>query len=191
MIKKIILSAIFIIGLIYIVLPGPSSINDFSPIPNSLKSDEPGDTYQNPNIAAYFSQFTRDDITNYYRNDFRNKYFFGKIIPPISTNRPPKESHIYVKDLQMSTFLEEYLYPLKDSLYVNGYDPRVESQIRNIPVTEGDRIQIKGEFYKSKTTIRLYPSQWYIRMLVYLGIWCAAILLWKLYKKVLKEELYD
>lgn len=190
MIKKIILSLIFIIGLIYIVLPGPSSINDFLPIPNSLKSDEPGDTYQNPNIAAYFSQLNREGITNYYRNDLRNKFLLGRIIPPLSINRPPQEAHIYVKDLQMSTFLEEYIYPLRSSIYVNGYEPHIEAQILNLPPSEGDIIQIKGQYFKSKTTLRFYPSEWYVRLIVYIGIWLAFVSLWKLYKKASVEKVY-
>lgn len=190
MIKKNILSFIFIIGLIYIVLPGPSSINDFSPIPNSLKSDEPGDTVEVSNVAAYFSQFNREDITNYYRNDLRSKYFFGKIISPLSINRPPQEAYIYIKDLQMSTFLEEYVYPLRSSIYVNGYEPHIEAQILNIPPSEGDIIHIKGQYFKSKTTIRFYSSEWYIRLTVYFGIWVGSVSLWKLYKKALKEKTY-
>src|SRR3989344_3443595 len=177
--SKFILITVFIVGLIYILAPGPSSIEDFSPIPSSLKSDEPGDTYQNPNIAAYFSDYDREAITNYYRNDLKDKYFFG-IIPPLSINRPPKEAYTYVRDLQMSTFLEEYVYPLRSSLFVNGYEPHIEAHILGLAPSAGDIIHINGQYFKSKTTIRFYPSEWYVRLFVYLGIWVAFILLWKM-----------
>lgn len=187
--KKVILSIIFILGLVYILSPGPDSISDFSPIPNSLKSDEPGDTTQVPNVAAYFSDFERRDITNFYRQELRDNYFFGKLLPPVSLNYPPRASWQYVRDLQTSTFLEEYTYPLREPIFVNGYEPYVENEMRKGPHSFlGDRIHIDGKFFKSKTTIRLYPNSWYVRLLVYLGIWGAALALWWATKQIFAKE---
>ena len=182
---KLILGIIFIMGLIYVMLPGPTKIEDFPPIPDSLKSDEPGDTVQNPNIAAYFSQFDRKAITEYYRWAYRKQFLIGQLIPPVSLNYPPRDSWQYVKMYQKSTFLEEYVYPLHGSIFVNGHEPYVEKELSKLPHDPlGDRMQIKDKFFRSKTTIRYYPNSWYARLLVYLGIWVSALAIYKLGKRV-------
>lgn len=182
--------AVFLIGLIYIFTPGPRKIEDFSPLPGSTKSNEPGDTYQVPNITAYFSDFIREDITNFYREDFRKKFFFGWFLPPVILNYPPHAAMQYVRDmLQDSTFLEEYVYPLRGSIFVAGYDPLIEAYIRNIPPNKfGEYIYINGKYFKSKTTIRYYPAAWYISLLVYLGSWLTVIALYHLIQKIRREK---
>jgi len=180
---RYILIAIFMVGLVYMLTPGSSSIDQFAPIPNSLKSDEPGDTVQAPNIAAYFSDFDRKSITNFYRNEYRKQFWFGKFIPPISLNHPPRAAYTYVRDLQMSTFLEEYVYPLHGSLFVNGYEPTVEAHILNLKPSAGDIIHIKDQYFKSKATIRFYPNEWWISLLVYVSIWIAAVSLFRLFRE--------
>lgn len=185
--KKIILAGLFLSGLLYIVLPGPSSINDFPAIPESLKSDEPGDTTQVPNIAAYFSDHNRQQITSFYKNEYAKNHWFG-FVPPISLNYPPRAAYIYVRDLQMGTFLEEYVYPLRDSLFVNGYEPFVENEINKRNHTFfGDNIHIDGNFYASKATIRYYPTSIFVRVVVYLGIWLMVASLFRLSRRAILE----
>lgn len=186
-INKVVL-IIFIIGLLYILVPGPSKIEDFAPIPDSLKSDEPGDTYQNPNIAAYFSQFDRKGITQFYKKDYRDQFLFGRILPIVSLNYPPEAAWQYVRDMQKSTFLEEYVYPLRGSLFVNGHEPYTEIELLKLKHDPlGDRMQIKGNYYKSKTTLRFHPNSWFDRSLVYIGIWLSGFGIFILAKKVIKE----
>lgn len=185
--KFTILLVIFILGLVYILIPGPSSINDFSALPNSTKSTEPGDTYQNPNIAAYFSDFDRVGITNFYINDFKSLYLFGFLIPPLRLNYPPEDANTFVKDQISTTFLEEYIYPLKGSIFVAGWEPVIYNNIKNRPHTfVGDHIQLfgAGRYYNSKTTLRFYPAPLWARVIVYLGIWGSILGLWFLSKKV-------
>lgn len=189
MTKKILI-ALFIIGLVYILTSGPSSIDDFPPLPNSLKSDEPGDTVQVPNVAAYFSDYDRPQITKFYKEAYQASFFFGRFIPAITLNYPPISAYQYVRDLlQLSTFLEEYVYPLKGSVFVNGYEQHVMRQIRGLPPkTEGDLMQIKGQFFKSKTTLRYYPAMWHVSLVTYVGIWVLGIALFRLFKKALREK---
>ncbi len=177
---------LFFIGLVYILLPGPSSINDFSPLSDSVKSQLEGDTIQNPNIAAYFSDFRRVYITKYYQDMFASKLFLGIKIPPIRLNHPPEEAYRYVRDQQESTFLEEYVFPLRESLFVNGYEPFIENEIFHAPHSPyGDRVEYKQNWYLSKTTLRFYPSNIFFRLFVYLGIWVGCYLLYKLSKKAI------
>ncbi len=181
----------FFLGLVYILAPGPSSIDDFPPIPGSLKSDEPGDTVQVPNVAAYFSDYDRSQITKFYKESYRNSYFFGLVIPPVSLNYPPIAAYQYVRDLlQLSTFLEEYSYPLKGSLFVNGYEQIVMRKVKGLPPKEGpDQMQIKGQFFDSKTTIRYYPVDLFNSLVVYLGIWMLALSLYFLAQRIFREKL--
>ncbi len=188
---KIFLVGLFVLGLVYILLPGPTSINDFPPLPNSVKSDLDGDTWQNPNLVAYFSDFQRKDITQFYKNFFSSSFLFGRIIPPIRLNRPPEEAYQYIRDQQESTFLEEYLYPLKGSIYVNGYEPLVENSMQNrvaIVGFVGNHIWFKENPYNSKTTLRYYPVRRSVSLLVYLGIWIAALALWKVFRRSLRDQ---
>lgn len=187
--KKITLIIVFLLGLAYLFWPGPSDISDFPPLPNSLKSDEPGDTTQVKNITAYFSQHDRAAITNFYKNWFQTSSF--GFLPPISLNHPPEESHQFVRDQQTSTFLEEYVYPLRGSIFVNGYEPVIENSIHNRPSNFfGNMIHINGNYYVSKTTLRFYPVPILFRLIVYAGIWISILGIYKLSMKIWRERKY-
>lgn len=186
---RITLIVIFIFGLIYIISPTPSKISNFSPLPDSLKSDEPGDTIQNPNTTAYFSNFKREEITKFYKQDFKDKFWFGKFLPEVSLNHPPLYAKDIIRDQINVTFLEEYLYPLKGSLFIGGYEPTIENDLlyrRHNFV--GDHIQLKGKgpYYLSKTTIRFYQAPILGSLIVYMGIWIASLAIFELFKKVSK-----
>lgn len=184
---RMVILIIFFLGLVYLLWPSPSSVEDFPAIPDSLRSDEPGDTVQVPNITAYFSQYDRNRITNFYKDYFTKANFF--IIPPISLNHPPEEAYQYVRDQQISTFLEEYVFPLRGSIFVNGYEPVVENQIRNMPSNFfGNMIHIKGNYYASKTTLRYHPVPVLWRVVVYIGIWVSVLGIYKLGKKIWRER---
>lgn len=188
MIKKVILTIIFIVGLIYLILPGQKKIEDFPKLPDSLKSNEPGDTYQNPNIAAFYSFFDREQIRKFYIDFYDQLNFFGIKIPSVHLNHPPEEAYFYIRDQQISTFLEEYNYPLRDSIFVNGYEPKIENQIRKKSQNFfADTIHQNGVFYNSKTTLRFYPTDIFSRIIIYIGIWTSLFLLFKVFNKAVKE----
>lgn len=188
MTKKVILGVTFLIGLLYILLPGPSSVDNFSSIPNSVKSKEVGDTTQVSNIAAYFSQFDRKGITAFYKQNYRDHFLFGKIIPPITLNYPPKAAYQYVRDQQVSTFLEEYVYPLRGSIFVNGYEPYIDNDIKNRPhFFVADNIHVYDQYFVSKATLRFYPDNVFVRLFIYLGIWAILIAQFKLFIRIKKE----
>jgi len=187
--KRAILIIIFVVGLIYILLPGPSSVFDFPSLPNSIKSDLDGDTWQNPNITAYFSDFRREEITKFYKSFFSRSILFGIPLPIISLNRPPEEAYKYVRDQQESTFLEEYVFPLRGSIFVNGYEPRVENDMRGRQESDdyiGHFVKYNDKLYVSKTTLRFYPNNVFARVTTYLGIWLALIWFYKVTIKLNK-----
>lgn len=180
---QIILSLIFFAaGLFYILAPAPQNINDIPAIPGSLKSTEPGDTIQNPNIAAYFSDYWREDVTKFYKQEFGKLNEFGFTLPAINLNHPPEEAFQFVRDQQKATYLEQYIFPLRGSLFVNGYEPIDRSGKRFD--TSSVPIQVSGEFFNSKTTLRFYPVPLHIRIIFYLSIWGSIIVLYLVTKKV-------
>jgi hypothetical protein len=186
MIKKILLVVLFLIGLIYLVMPGPSSINDIQQLTDSLKSNEPGDTTQVSNIAAFFSNNRRKEVTDFYKDQFAYLKIFGVNIPPVKLNHPPEEAYNYIRDQQPSTYLEQYTYPLRDAIYVNGFEP---FDVSGKPYKRGaTSIFIEGNYYDTKTTIRYYGSSVIWRLLIYIGIWASILLLVNLSKQLLGKK---
>lgn len=162
-------------------LPGPTSISSFSGLPNSYKSTLEGDTIQVPNVAGYFSDNFRDYSTKYYFSEYKmlNKFPFD----PIKLNYPPEFAYTAIKDQTQSTYLEEYVYPLRDSIFVNGLEPVDEEG--NARYWGGDKFFAGGRDYLTKVTIRFYPSSLWIRVLVWAGIVSSVFLIYKLSKKIL------
>ena len=186
MIKKVVLGVLFLIGLIYLLLPGPTSIQDIPAIPESVKSTEPGDTTQVSNVAAYFSNMRRKDVTHFYHQQFSYLSFLGIQIPPLKLNRPPEEAYMYIRDQQASTYLEEYVYPLRDSIFVNGFEPFNEhGKAYRAGATD---IFIDGVFYDTKTTVRYFGSPMIWRILIYIGIWIGFYFMYKTIKEILKKK---
>lgn len=188
--RKKILVTFFIIGLLYIILPGPTSVTDFAPLPNSLKSNEPGDTVQSPNIAAFFSFLDRAGITGFYRQNYQNLFWFGKLIPAITLNYPPEEANTAIRDQLYVTFMEEYVYPLRGSIFVGGYEPKIQDDLLHRHHTYvGDHVHIDGVYYNSKTTLRFYPNNPVLRVIIYLAIWGASFWLFEIWRKSQREEI--
>lgn len=185
---RIALLVLFILGLIYVAWPITSSVYEFPPLPSSVKSNLDGDTWQNFNLVAYFSDFRRSFITNFYRDYFIKIHPFG-FIPPVSLNHPPEYAYKYIRDQQESTFLEEYVYPFRESIYVNGYDPLIDGIMlkRQISFT-GAHILHQGQYFDTKTTLRYYPSNPFYRVAIYLGVWVLSLMLYKLFERALNEE---
>lgn len=184
--KKVVLLVIFILGAVYLLIPGPTSINNFTGTPNSIKSGLDGDTWQNPNIAAYFSNYRRDYLTKFYYSQFSYLKIFGVVISPLKINHPPEEAFRYIRDQQESTYLEEYFYPFRDQIFVNGYEPVDVNGKLFKPGYPPDKYL--GVTYLSKTTLRYYPSSKYARLITYLGIWISGFLLYYLFKKIKEKK---
>ena len=129
MVKKIFISILVIFNLfavIYLI----SSTPTLPDLPNSVKSDLPGDTVQISNVSAYFTNMTRTEVINFYK-----AYYSGLF--RINLNHPPERSkQIFVNTMQ-SYYLEEFVLPFKESLYVNGFEwendvfTKVENRSKN------------------------------------------------------------
>ncbi len=163
------------------IWPGPSKISDFMALPYSAKSQLEGDTIQIPNVAAYFSDNFREIVVPLYSANYQGKV--GLPFGPLRLNHPPEYSWTAIKKHTDSTYLEELVYPLRDSLYVNGFEPFYAD---GSPKFWGStKFDVSGQSFYTKTTLRFYPSGALTRILVWLGIITSTYLLVKLGKEIL------
>lgn len=167
--------------LIYMVWPGPSQISDFKALPNSDKSTLEGDTIQIPNVVGYFSDNYRKYVVAYYLKDYQQNSHLP--FPPLQLNHPPEFSWNVIKKHTDSTYLEELVYPLRDSLYVNGFEPFYEDGSPkfwgSVKLNEGK------DLWFTKTTLRFYPSKIVVRVLVWLGICLSILWIYRLGKRII------
>ena len=180
MIKKIylIFSLFF---LVYLIMPGPKQISDFKPLPISDKSTLEGDTIQIPNVSAYFSNNYRNFVISFYLEEYLNKTWLP--FPPLKLNHPPEYSWKVIKKHTDSTYLEELFYPLRDSLFVNGFEPFYED---STPKFWGSSEFVQGgNSWYTKATLRFYPSSIIVRLIVWFGICLSILLLYRLGRKII------
>src|SRR3989344_6329430 len=167
-----------IILLIYLLLPGPTSVENFPPLPNSLKSTEPGDTTQNPNTSAYFSDYYREKVIPFYKNEFKNHFiYFGIKMPNLELNHPPQYASEVIRPYQQSYYLEEFVHPLRESLYINGWEPYDEAGQPRFKYSHG--IVVENQAFNTKTTIKYYASPIWVRLVIWVGIALSIVLIFK------------
>lgn len=156
--KKLLVILFFVFSVllfVYVSLPSP---NFPKPPPDSFQSNEPADS-ETSLRRAYFTNLTREEVINHYKKEF-NKGF--NIYTP-RLNYPPEESKTIIRDQTRSTFLEEIVHPLRESLYINGFEPK----------TEKDTIIIEDRNWRQKIIIKYVPSSLWIRFIV-MGLTLAA-----------------
>jgi hypothetical protein len=145
---------IFAIFLIYLLLPNtsfPIKLED------SLQSDEPADT-ETKLRRAYFTNNDRSGVLKHYQEEFRIHF-----IPNYRLNYPPEEAQVFIRDQTRSTYLEEIVYPFRESLFVNGFEPK----------TEKDTIIINNLHWEQKVIVRHIPSNRFARVVI--GVLIAVL----------------
>lgn len=163
------------------IWPSPRQISDFNALPNSDKSKLAGDTFQIPNIAGYFSNNYRDFVVLFYLANYWQKSFLP--FPPLRLNHPPEYSWTVIKKYTDSTYIEELVYPLRDSLFVNGFEPFYSDG--DSKYWGSSKFEVDGHSWYTKVTIRYYPSKLIVRILVWIGITTSIYFLYKLGKRIL------
>lgn len=159
---------ISVLLLVYVIIPSPEFPN---PPPEFVQSFEPGDV-ETPLRRGYYTNLTREEVINYYKDEF-NKNF--KIYTP-RLNYPPEEAQTIIRDQTKSTFLEEIAHPLRESIYINGFEPK----------TDNYRIEIKGVVWRQKIIIKYIPSSLWTRLVVLSLTIVATFALMKEYNYVKK-----
>lgn len=181
MMKKLYLGFSLLL-LIYMVFPAIGNISYFQQLPDSVKSTLEGDTIQVPNVVGYFSNNYREFVVKFYQGNFHKLSILP--FPPYRLNYPPEYSFVAIKNHTDTTYLEELVYPLRESLFVNGFEPFNPDKT---PKYWGSiKFSVEGKEWETKTTLRLYPSSIFIRIIVWLGITVSIWLLYKFSRKIIK-----
>ena len=170
---KIFFILIFSFLLIYVIIPAPQF-----PIPpsDSIQSNEPADS-ETPLRRAYFTNFTREEVMKHYKDQFSKPLLFGISLPTYSFNYPPEESQTIIRDQTRSTFLEEIVHPFRESIYINGFEPK----------NQKDAIFIEGRSWRQKLIVKYVGSLILVRVVIVL---LTAIFTWIIIaelKKFIKE----
>lgn len=174
MIRKalnVFLIAAAIVFAAYLSLPGPSFPK---PPPDALQSKEPADT-ETPLRRAYFTNYTRQQVLDWYESEFDTSPFKNIKLPTYLLNYPPENAQTIIRVQTRSTFLEEIVHPIRESVYINGFEPK---ELK-------DAINIEGKPWRQKIIVRHVPGSLGLRLFSFLAIVFSIILVAKEWGKTL------
>lgn len=137
--RKVIFLAILVSSIYYLVLPSPKFPD--AP-PGSLQSNEPADT-ESIYRLGYYTNLSRPELMDYYDSQFR-----AQIPIQYRLILPPEDSFTVIRDQTKSSYLEQIVHPLRETLYINAF----------VPIKPTEQININGVHYLNKVTIRYLPS---------------------------------
>jgi hypothetical protein len=156
---RIIIVLIFSALFVYTLIPSPQFPE---PMSGFFQSGEPGDV-ETPLRRGYYTNATRQEVMDHYMNEFKG----------YSLNYPPEEAETIIRDQTKSTFLEEIVHPLRESVYINGFEPN----------TPEYAIVINGTAWRQKITIKYIPSRVYVRSFIVLLTGMVSLLLLEVWMK--------
>ncbi len=171
---------VYLLGIFYLIQPTPQTPDLY----DSKRSDEPGDTWQNPDQKAFFTQKDRQNVLSELQSKFSiNLGSFT--IPSFRLNYRPEEAQELVRDQIFSYYLEEVVHPLRESLFINGWEPQNSPMFASKPEKERDRVIIDGIVYRAKVTIKPTFSSVVPRIFVWTMIFPLSWLVYKSTKNAL------
>lgn len=178
-IKKVILVLLLffnIFFLIYLVSPTPT----LPPLANSTISLEPGDTGQMKNVTGYYTNMTRTEVMNFYKANY-------PALLVINLNHPPEKAKQIYRDTMQSYYLEEFVIPFKESLFVNGYE--WENDVFTKPEKrEQYKLIYDGKLYKSKINTKIIPVSIPKRLFSFFATEASIVFVILLYRSFLKKR---
>lgn len=174
MIKKIIILFLIVFNILaFIYLIG--STPNLPDLENSVKSNLPGDTTQISNVSGYYTNLSREQVIGFYKKNYPGLF-------RINLNHPPEKAKEIIVDTIPSYYLEEFVLPFKESLYINGFEwekdvfTKPEKRIKN-------KIYYQDQEYSAKITIRRFPVPILNRLLVFYLTEISIIIAFFVYKK--------
>lgn len=180
--KLIIAGVIYIFGLIYLILPSPI----YPDLTQAERSDEPGDTWQNPDQKGYYTNLQRAEVLEQIQSKFTIK-LLGFSVPSYRLNYRPEEALSLVRDQLKSYYLEEIVYPFRESIFVNGWEPTNSPQYAKMLKNEDPDISFRGVPFLSKVTLKPTNSKAASRVIIWTLIFPASYFVFKSLKKSLKD----
>lgn len=175
MMKKIFIS-IFIIFNILVIFYLFSPIPELQDLSNSVRSLEPGDTIQLKNVSAYYTNHSRTEVITFYKANFNGLF-------RIQLNHPPEKAKDIIKDTIQTYYLEEFVFPFKQSVFINGYEwandvfTKPEKRIVN-------KLIYDNKEYSAKITIKTFPTSIPYRLMVFFISEIGLIVILILFRQV-------
>ncbi|NCP47400.1 hypothetical protein AUJ42_03370 [Candidatus Collierbacteria bacterium CG1_02_44_10] len=174
---------IFIIGVVYLVLPSPS----LPDLASSTLSDEAGDTWQHPDQKGYYSNLTRSQVLSDLQSKFVIK--LGNIaLPSYRLNYRVEEAYELVRDQLNSNYLEEIVYPFRESLFVNGWEPKNAPRFATLAKSDVPKISLHGVVYDAKITLRPAYSPVWARLLIWSLVFPSGYLVYLSFLRTLSSS---
>ncbi len=177
---KLIILIVYLLGFVYLTLPSPA----FPELSRSGRSDEPGDTWQHPDQKGYYSNLSRSEVLKDIESQFHIK-FMGIEIPNYRLNYRPEDAGDLVRDQLQSYYLEEIVIPFRESIFVNGWEPKNSPQYRLLPDKSKSDLFLHGVPYDAKITLRPVNSPVWARLLIWTLLFPATYLVYLSFKKTL------
>lgn len=168
--NKLLKMLFFLVSLSLFVYVLPKS-PEFPKPPNEFfQSFEPADV-ESPLRRGYYTNLSRDEVMSHYKKEFNNGFVYS-----VNLNYPPEEAQTIIRDQTKSTFLEELVHPMREGLYINGFEPK----------TEEYKIIVNGETWRQKIIVRYVPCDVYLRLLIMSLTIASALVLVREYYYVKK-----
>lgn len=180
---KLLFLFIYLVGLYYFLQPEPKT----PLLQEAGISDEPGDTWQHPNQKGFYTNLTRAQVLEEIQNKFTLS-IFGYPLPSYRLNFRPEEAGSLVRDQIKSNYLEEIIYPLHSSLFVNGWEPKKAPQSNTAPSKIATDLYLHGVPYEAKVTLSATSSSSASRVLVWTLLFPACFLVFKSLQLSLHHE---
>jgi len=163
-------------ALAYLLSPTPTLKN----LPNAVKSNLPGDTTQLKNVSGYFGNLSRTEVINFYKANYNGLF-------RIQLNHPPERAKDIIVDTIPSYYLEEFVLPFKESLFINGYEwqndvfTKPEKRIKN-------KLVYNNIEYQTKITTKVITTSIPQRLITLAAIELAIISIILIYKSLLTKK---
>lgn len=180
---KFLVGGLLLFWFAYLLLPESPAIPQ---LPGSLKSIEPGDTTQIPGVTAYYTNLSRQEVISFYQNNYSHSSLLNIPFITYRLNHPPEMVREILRATQQSSYIEEIVHPLRESLYVNGYewenDPFLKPDKRFV-----NKMVIDNKEFKAKITIFQRNSNPLLRVIISFGFLVFVYWLLKETKGIIKE----
>jgi hypothetical protein len=162
--KKILVIAfvIYFIGFIYLILPSP----EYPDLTGATRSDQEGDTWQHPDQKGFYTNMDRASVLRDIQSQFVIK-LGGFTLPSFRLNYAPEEVAVFVREQIESYYLEEIIYPFRESLFVNGWEPKKSPIYAKLIPKDVPQIIFHGVVYDSKVTLKPTSSPVWARILIW------------------------
>lgn len=159
------LTVFFLPLFVYLALP---TLMFPTPPTGSAQSTEPGDI-QDDDVRAYFTNLSREEIISYYQDNYQLKAL-GFSLPKLRiSDYPPEETTDKIREQVKSNFLEELVYPMRESIYISGFEP----------TDQKDQIIVAGMKFRNKITVKRNSSSLVYRELIALATLTGVTLLFR------------